>query len=51
MVGVDVDDHHVVELALDRLLARVSQQLCGVQLIDGYASAPISNKFHGVFSG
>ena len=37
-------------LRCDRLLARVAQQLRGVQLIDGYASAAISNKFHGVFS-
>ena len=27
MVGVDVDDQHVVELALHRLLARVREQL------------------------
>ena len=48
VVGVDVDDHHVVEVALDRLLVGVAQKLGGVQLIDGDASAAISNQFHGV---
>ena len=50
VVRIDVDDQHVVELALHRLLAGVSQQPAGVQLFDRYASAAISNKVHGVFS-
>ena len=50
VVRVDVDDQHVVELALHRLLAGVSQQPAGVQLLDCYAPAAICNKVHGVFS-
>ena len=50
VMRVDVDDQHVVELALHRLLAGVRQQPAGVQLLDGYASAAIRNKVHGVFS-
>ena len=50
VMRVDVDDQHVVELALHRLLAGVRQQPAGVQLFDGDASAAISNKVHGVFS-
>ena len=50
VVRIDVDDHHVVELALHRLLAGVRQQPAGVQLFDGYAPAAISNKVHDVFS-
>ena len=50
VMRVDVDDQHVVELALHRLLAGVSQQPAGVQFIDRDASAAISNKVHGVFS-
>ena len=50
VVRVDVDDHHVVELALHRLLAGVSQQTAGVQLFDCYAPAAICNKVHDVFS-
>ena len=48
MVCVDVDDQHVVELALHRLLAGVGQQTAGVQLLDCYASAAISNEIHDV---
>ena len=50
VVRVDVDDQHVVELALHRLLAGVSEQLAGVQFLDCYASAAISNEVHDVFS-
>ena len=48
VMRVDVDDQHVVELALHRLLAGVGQQPGGVQLLDRYASAAISNEIHGV---
>ncbi len=34
VMRVDVDDQHVVELALHRLLAGVRQQAAGVQLLD-----------------
>ena len=34
MMRIDVDDQHVVELALLRLLARVRQQPGGVELFD-----------------
>ncbi len=46
VMGVDVDDQHVVELALHRLLAGMRQQAAGVQLLDGDASAAISNQIH-----
>jgi hypothetical protein len=51
VVGVDVDDQHVVELALHRLLARVRQQAAGVQLLDRYAPAAVRNEVHGVSPG
>ena len=50
VVRVDVDDQHVVELALHRLLAGVRQQAAGVQFFDCYAPAAISNEVHDVFS-
>ena len=34
VVSIHVDDQHVVELALDRLLAGVREQPGGVQLVD-----------------
>jgi hypothetical protein len=49
-VRIDIDDQHVVELALHGLLARVSEQSAGVQLIDCDAAAAICNKVHDVFS-
>ena len=34
VVGVDVDDQHVVEVALVRLLPRMAEELGGVHLVD-----------------
>ncbi len=48
MMSVDVDDHHVVEVALMRLLARMRQQAAGVELLDRYAAAAISDEIHDV---
>ena len=50
MVSVDVDDHHVVEIALVRLLARMRQQARGIELLDRYAATAISDEIHDVFS-
>jgi hypothetical protein len=47
MVRIDVDDKHVVELALLRLLARVGEQPGGVELLDRNASAAVGNEVHG----
>ena len=47
VVGVHVDDQHVVELALHRLLARVRQEAGGVELLDCYASAAVGDEVHG----
>ena len=41
VVGVDVDDQDVVEVAPMRLLAGVGEQAGGVQLLDRYAPAAI----------
>ena len=35
VMGIDVDDQHVVELALLRLLAGMGEQAGGVELLDG----------------
>ena len=51
MVGVNVDDHHVVEVALVRLLAGVSEQPRGVQLLDRYAATAIGDEIHSVSPG
>ena len=48
VMGVDVDDQDVVELALLRLLLGVRQKPRGVELFDGDAPAAIGNEFHGV---
>ena len=48
VMGVDVDDQDVVELALLRLLPGVGQKPGGVELFDGDAPAAIGNEFHGV---
>ena len=50
MVGVDIDDHHVVEIALVRLFARVRQQARGIELLDRYAATAISDDVHDIFS-
>jgi hypothetical protein len=47
MVRIDVDDKHVVELALLRLLARVGEQPGGVELFDRNASAAVGDEVHG----
>ena len=47
VVRIHVDDQHVVEIALHRLLAGVRQQPGGVQLVDRYASAAFSEQVHG----
>src|SRR5262245_27884774 len=51
VMRIDVDDQHVIELALDRLLAGVGQQAAGVQLLHWNASAAISNQVHDVSPG
>jgi hypothetical protein len=48
MVRVDVDDHHVVEVALVRLFARMRQQAAGIEFLDRYAPTAISDEIHGV---
>src|SRR5262249_22936244 len=48
MMGVDVDDQHVVELALLRLLSGVRQQPAGVELFDRHAPSAIGDEVHGV---
>ena len=48
MVGVAVDDQHVVELAVARLLGGMREELGGVEFFDRYAPAAISNEVHGV---
>jgi hypothetical protein len=47
MVCIDVDDEHVIELALLRLLAGVSEKPGGIELFDRDASAAVSEEFHG----
>ena len=47
VVSVDVDDQHVLELALLGLLGGVRQQLGGIQLLDGHAPSAIGNQIHG----
>jgi hypothetical protein len=51
MVGVDVDDDHVIEVALVRLLAGVSKQPRGVQFLDRYAATAIGDEIHSVSPG
>jgi hypothetical protein len=46
VMGVDVDDQHVVELALKRLLPGVREQPRGVELLDGDAPAAIGDEVH-----
>jgi hypothetical protein len=49
-MGVDIDDQHVVEIALHRLLAGMAQKLRGVELVDCDASAAVGYEVHGVVS-
>ena len=46
MMRVHVDDQHVVEVASMRLLAGIGEKAAGVQLLDRYAPAAISDEFH-----
>ena len=46
MVRIHIDDKNVVELALNRLLARMREKPGGVQLVDRYASAAFSEEVH-----
>ncbi len=46
-MGVDIDDHDVVEIALVRLFARMRQKAGSVELVDGDAAAAISDEIHG----
>ncbi len=48
VMGVDVDDDHVVEFALMGLLTGVGKESCGVQLVNRHAAAAIGRKFHRV---
>ena len=47
VMAVDVHDHHVVELALHRLLACMRQQPGGVEFVDRYAP-PAFRKGNGI---
>src|SRR5207253_2238989 len=47
MVRIDVDDEHVVKLALLRLLAGMRKQPRGVELFDGDAPAAVGDEVHG----
>src|SRR5262245_16057255 len=47
VVGVDVDDQEIVEIAPGGLLACIGKEPRGVQLLDRYASAAISDEVHG----
>ena len=49
VMRVDVDDQHVVELALHRLLPRMGEEPRGVEFVDGDAPAAISDKVHDRF--
>ena len=49
VVRVDVDDQHVVELALHRLLPRMREQPRGVEFVDGDAPAAIRDQVHDRF--
>ncbi len=46
MMGIDVGDQHVVEIALMRLLAGVGQEPAGIELLDRHAAAAIGKKIH-----
>ena len=50
VMGIDVDDQDVVELALLRLLTGMGEQAGGVELLDGDAPAAIGDEVHGVVS-
>jgi hypothetical protein len=50
MVAVDIDDQHLVETAVARLLAGMREQPAGVQLFDADAAAAIGEKVHGSVS-
>src|SRR4029079_1419825 len=47
VVPVYVDDDHVVELALHRLLPCMRQEAGGVEFIDGDAAAAVGDQVHG----
>ena len=47
VVSVDVDDDHVVEVALHGLLAGMAQELGCVEFLDRYAATAVSNEIHG----
>ncbi len=49
VMRVDVDDQHVVELALHRLLPCMGEQSCGVEFVDGDAAAAVSDEVHDRF--
>src|SRR5262249_40714336 len=48
VMGVDVDDQHVVELALLRLLSGMGEQAAGVELFDRHAPSAVGDEVHGV---
>ena len=50
-MGVDVDDHDVIEIALVGLLARVSEQASSIQFLDRHAATAISDEIHSVSPG
>jgi hypothetical protein len=47
MVRIDVDDEHVIELALLRLLAGVGEQPGGIELFDRHAATAVGDEVHG----
>jgi hypothetical protein len=48
MVRVDIDDEDIVEIAGMRLLARVRQEPCRIEFLDGDAATTISDQIHGM---
>ena len=46
VMGIDVGDQNVVEIALMRLLAGMGQEPAGIKLLDRHATAAIGKKIH-----
>src|SRR6202043_3756051 len=46
MMRIHVDDQHIVEMPLVRLLARMREQPARVQLLDRNAAAAVSDQIH-----
>ena len=46
MVRIHIDNEHIVELALHRLLARMREKSRRIELVHGDAPAAFSNEVH-----